>query len=82
MADKIKKFLAKLPNDQLIFLLPYLRAIKANNIEGMNTKQLKGHKGIYRARIGKYRVVFRPVNTTQTEILLIGKRDDQTYRDF
>lgn len=63
MADKVKKFLSKLPHDQLIYLLPYLHAIKANNTKEMDVKQLKGYKNVYRVRAGRYRIIFQTIDT-------------------
>ncbi len=82
MSDKIKKFLSKLSQKQLIYLLPYIAAVAANEINEMNCKPLKGNSGIYRIRAGRYRIIFRSVDASHNDILFVGKRDDKTYRDF
>lgn len=82
MTDKIKKFLRKLTKKQLTYLIPYVDRISLNELTGLNIKPLKGHKGLYRARVGKYRIVYRLKDHDSTDILFVGKRDDQTYRDF
>ncbi len=82
MTDKIQKFLTRLPKDQLIYLRLYLDKVRKDDTKDLNIKPLKGYKGVYRVRVGKYRIVFRPLGNNEAEILLVGKRDDQTYRDF
>ena len=82
MADKIKKFLQKLSRRQLAYLLPYIEKIEANDLDGLDVKPIKGHKGVYRVRAGGYRIVFRPTGEHSSNLLFVGKRDDQTYRDF
>ena len=82
MADKIRKFLASLPNKKLLLVRGYLDRIQRNDTNGMDVKPLKGQKGVYRVRIGGYRIVFRPVGNGVAEVLYVDKRDDQTYRDF
>jgi len=47
---------------------------------GLDIKPLKGNKGVYRARVGNYRVIFR--RDVDFELIAVVKRDDQTYRDF
>lgn len=76
MADKIKKFLRKLSKQELEQLLPYLMNIEATKLAGIDVKPLKGHKNIYRARVGNYRIIFQSIDQKNTKLLLVGKRDD------
>lgn len=82
MTDKIQKFLTRLPNDQLAYLRPFLDKARNNDVIDLAVRPLKGNKGVYRPRAGKYRIIFRPISQHDAEILYVGKRDDQTYRDF
>lgn len=80
MPDKIKKFLSKLSKKQLLYLLPYIEKIVANDLSGLDVKPLKGKKNFYRVRAGSYRLIFK---TNDGNVLVfVGKRDDQTYHDF
>ncbi len=82
MADKIKKFLAHLPVNQLLYLRPFMNKVSRNDVGNLSVKPLKGHRGVYRLRAGKYRIIFKPISDSEAQILYVGKRDDQTYRDY
>jgi mRNA-degrading endonuclease RelE of RelBE toxin-antitoxin system len=82
MPDKIKKFLRKLSKKQLAFLLPFVSRVEANDLMGLDIKQLKGQKDMYRLRVGRYRIIFCRISDKENEIVLVGLRDDQTYRDY
>ena len=43
---------------------------------------LKGMKNVYRARIGRFRVIFRMQTGKQAEALKVAKRDERTYKDL
>ncbi len=82
MADKISKFLNSLTEEKLLYIRDHLDRIRLNDIAGMDAKPLKGHKGVYRVRAGKYRIIFKVLTSGSVEILYVGKRDDQTYSNF
>lgn len=82
MADKIAKLLQKIPPKQLQLLLPVLKQIVAHDFEGLDVKTLKGHKGLYRARVGNCRVVFNLQNSQEPKIVSIAKRDEKTYKNL
>ncbi|MDZ7785894.1 MAG: hypothetical protein U5L95_02125 [Candidatus Saccharibacteria bacterium] len=81
MADKIKKFLAKLSKRELDSVQALLLDIRNHEIEHLDVKPIKGQKGVYRARKGRIRVIFSN-HSGKIHILAIGRRDDQTYRGF
>ncbi len=81
MADKIKKFLAKLSNRELDNVQALLLDIVNNEIDHLDIKPLKGQKDIYRARKGRIRIIFS-VEKGKIKVLSVGRRDDQTYKDF
>ncbi|QQS70056.1 hypothetical protein IPP75_02885 [Candidatus Saccharibacteria bacterium] len=82
MTDDIKKFLRKLTKKQLEYVLPYMDKIERNDLAGLDCKPLRGHRGFFRVRAGSYRIVFYVMAAGENRILNVGKRDDQTYRDF
>lgn len=82
MSGKIEKFLRKLSKKQLAYLMPYVIKVEQNDLGQLDVKPMKGHNGLYRVRVGRYRIVFRRIGTGKTKTLFIGKRDDQTYRNF
>lgn len=81
MTDKISKYLSKLNKSELELMLSLFRRIKAGDDYGLNIIELKGHKGIYRLRKGRIRIIYENREGKIT-ILLATNRDDQTYRDF
>lgn len=82
MADKIAKLLQKLPPKQLRLLLPVIKQIVANDLEGLDVRTLRGHKGLYRVRAGNYRIIFSVQSETGPKIIAIAKRNEKTYKDL
>lgn len=80
MADKIAKLLAGLSPKQLSLLRPVIAKIVANNLEGLDVTALKGHRGMYRVRVGNLRVVFTRLPDQPPMIILIAKRNEKTYK--
>jgi len=76
--NKIDKFLRKLESTERKNLLKVLEIIYSGNIKGLDIKKLKGYDALYRARVGKIRVVFSRVGD---DILInrIEFRGDNTY---
>lgn len=52
------------------------------SVQGLDIKKLKGHKDLYRLRVGDNRLVYQHKNGERPEVIFIGRRNDQTYRDF
>lgn len=80
--DKIDKALLKLPSKQRQKLIQAFNLVIMGKIEGLKIKKLKGHADLYRLRIGDTRLIYRHVSGQKPTVMHIGKRDDQTYRDF
>ena len=81
MGTKIQKFLAKLAAQDLAKIITAIEKIKAGDFTGLNVKPLKGHKGCFRIRIGRVRIICK-ISKAGYEILHITNRDDQTYRNY
>jgi len=81
VSDKIQKFLAKLSSRELEKILAVTVRIQAADFGGLNIKPMKGHKGFFRVRVGRVRIIFK-LTAKGYEIIHITNRDDQTYRDF
>lgn len=82
MADKIAKLLAKLPAKRLDLLKPILVQIIAGDLSGLDIKALKGHKGLFRVRMGNYWIVFSMQNGQKPRLVAIAKRNEKTYKDL
>ncbi|MBU2524049.1 hypothetical protein KKG71_02550 [Patescibacteria group bacterium] len=79
--DKIEKFLKKLQkNEQEVFILLMIQ-IKKDHTKVPGIIFLKGKKGHFRVRVGRYRLIFE-VTETGIEIKKITKRDENTYRNL
>ncbi|HEX7632974.1 MAG TPA: hypothetical protein VF401_01465 [Candidatus Saccharimonadales bacterium] len=81
MTDKSAKLLAKLSDKQQQAILIVLGRLLMGNTHGLNIKPLRGHKDLFRARVGQYRIIYRQQNGAISFVGL-NKRDDQTYRDL
>jgi len=81
MSDKIAKLLAKLSQKDLVRINLVLEKIKQLNFEGLDIKASKTHKGLFRVRVGRYRIIFEHKDKNIV-IKKIDRRDESTYRDF
>ncbi len=79
--DKIGKFIVRLSPKEQAWVKQALTDIIADNLSGYDLKKMKGHSNLYRVRIGQIRIVFVDGKTEQ-RILLIDRRNDNTYKDF
>lgn len=80
--NKTDKLLKKLSPKQRKLIDQSLALLFVGKTQGLDIKPLSGLKGVYRLRVGQYRVLYRKLTGKEIEILGIRKRDDQTYRDF
>lgn len=80
--DKINKALLKLSDAQRNKLLDAYFRIEAGELAGLDIKKLKGHSSLYRLRLGSSRLIYEKLPRNKLKIIFVGKRDDQTYRDF
>ena len=79
--ERIKKFLRKLPETQQDEIDGILYEIEHGETQGLDVKKLKGHKNLYRIRVGDIRIVFSKENRS-FNIIFIGRRGDSKYQRF
>lgn len=79
MVDAITKFIRKLSPKQKKRLREVLKKISRDELQGLDIRQLKGHKDWYRCRVGKIRIVFVKTGSGQPVIYQITYRD-KAYR--
>jgi len=81
MADKIKKLLAKLSQqDRNIIKLLVLR-ITMDDILGLDIKKIRGHGNLFRVRKNRLRIVYSKDND-KILIIKIDLRNEKTYKDL
>jgi len=76
------KQLRAIPPDRRKRILDDIDELAEDPFRGL-VKPLKGkeYKGRYRKVSGRYRIIFKPINTTRTvEVLLVLLRNEGTYR--
>lgn len=78
--DPIEKALAKLTAKERKMVKDVLRALQSGTHKGLDTKKLKGHDNIFRVRKGDIRILYRTDNTNMIFILVIQRRNDNTYK--
>ncbi len=79
--DKISKFIQRLTEKERARLERVIADIISDNLSGYDLKKMKGHANLYRVRTGDMRIVFIDLKT-EKRILLIDRRNDNTYKDF
>jgi len=80
--DKIDKALLKLTKNQRSQIYEKFSLVCLGSTKGLNIKKMKGHSDLYRLRVGNVRLIYRHSNRQEPIVVFIGKRDDQTYKDF
>ena len=81
MSDRVTKFLRKLSAKELAKVSECKERILVNDLSGMKIKKLTGRDDLFRAKLGRIRIIFRKIDEARCEIKKIDFRDDQTYRD-
>lgn len=79
--DKISKLLKKLTEKERKHLSATLAALLSGDTTALDIKKLKGAEDIYRARVGNLRVIFKK-EKGDIRVFDIGRKNDNTYRDF
>jgi len=74
LSPKAKKQLQKLSKIGQIVVVRKIRSLSGQNIV-IGEEKLKGHKNIYRVRVGDYRIVYSRMSR-KLRIILIGHRKD------
>jgi mRNA-degrading endonuclease RelE of RelBE toxin-antitoxin system len=82
MTDKITKLLSKLSKKDLHRIADTVDKIAKQEFDGLDIKTLKGQTGIYRVRIGSFRIIFIIDHQKKTNILSISRRNEKTYKDL
>ena len=81
MADKIKKLLLKLSATERELVKLLILRLKLDDIQGLDIKQLRGHKDLFRVKKGRLRIVYRK-NRKGFFIIRIDRRNERTYKDL
>jgi len=76
--DKINKALAKLSAKERGKVEEILEKLVSRQPAGLDLKKLKGRGDVYRARIGKIRIIYRQLGD-KIFVLAIERRNDNTY---
>jgi mRNA-degrading endonuclease RelE of RelBE toxin-antitoxin system len=79
--DKIQKLLRKLKEKEREAFLLLMLQLKQDYKQVPGVRKLTGTKGLYRVRLGGYRLIFK-VTRNDIEIVKISKRDEQTYKNL
>lgn len=78
--DKIQKQLQKMGAKEQEAYALLLEQLQKDYRKIPGCIALKGKKGMYRVRIGQFRVIFVIEKGRQPEILRLTKRDENTYK--
>ncbi|MFP4022783.1 MAG: type II toxin-antitoxin system RelE family toxin [Candidatus Paceibacterota bacterium] len=79
--DKIEKALKKLTEKEKSAVKDILTKIQKENTKNLDLKKLKGRDDVFRARIGKIRIIFHKTKES-ISILSIERKTDRTYKDL
>ena len=79
--DKILKLLRRLTQKERLQIEKIVSMLVSGDVSTLDIKKLKGVDDIYRVRIGNLRIIFKK-EPKDIRILDIGRRDENTYRDF
>jgi len=77
--DKILKFLRRRDNKERLLLITTITLIANKKTKNLDVKKLKGLRGIFRVRIGDFRILYKK-SKPKNIIIKIYKRGDQTYK--
>jgi mRNA-degrading endonuclease RelE of RelBE toxin-antitoxin system len=81
--DKISKFLKSLNPKEKEAILLLMEQVKSDYRKIPGITALKGKKGFFKIRIGRYRIIFRIQKKGKSaEIIRITKRNEGTYKDL
>lgn len=81
MVDKSTKFLNKLSKKEHEKVRQTIARILTGDFVGINIKPLVGHKHVFRARVGRTRVIFSN-DGASIKIIAVANRDEQTYKNL
>ncbi len=76
--DRIEKLFRKISKKDRQQILVAIFLIEKKETELLNIKKIEDHFGQYRARVGKYRIIFKKEGG-QNIILKVSLRNEKTY---
>jgi len=79
--DKKEKFIRKLDPKRRKQVFKTIEKILSRQWEHLDIRKLKGYENAYRIRKGEIRIVFIDKGY-DIEVLSIGYRDEDTYKNF
>mgnify|MGYP000045938283 CR=1 FL=1 len=79
--NKIEKFLKKLSHKNRQEIRDILNKVLLEELQGLDIKKLKGHKNLFRVRVGGTRIIFSQEDRS-LNVVFIGKRGDSKYKKF
>ncbi len=79
--DRIRKLLRTLTAKEEQLLKALLLQIAERNMKGYDVKKIKGQSHVYRVRQGDFRVIYED-DGVHISILSVGRRSNNTYRDY
>lgn len=79
--DKLTKYLKRLARNDLRTVELTIDLLVRGKLKNLNIKKLRGHKDVYRVRVGSTRIIYREQNG-KIKLLDISKRDESTYRKY
>jgi mRNA interferase RelE/StbE len=82
MTDKVTKLLSKLSKKDLTRISKTIESIAKLELEGLDIKTLKGQTGIFRVRVGSFRIIFEINARKKPNILSVSRRNEKTYKDL
>lgn len=79
--NRIEKFLKKLTEkeQEVFFLLMF--QLKKDYKKVPHLQKITGKKGLFRIRVGKYRLIFK-IRNKKVDIIRITKRSNRTYKNL
>ena len=79
--DKITKFLLRLTPKERERVNEVMGDLVKGTLHAYERKKMKGYANLYRIRVGDIRIVYLEI-AGERRILLIDRRNDNTYQDF
>lgn len=81
--DRNEKFLKTLSVHEFKVISEVILLLYTTTLATLDIKKRKGHKSLYRVRVGTMRIIFSNDKKTGTiSILEIARRSDTTYREY
>lgn len=77
--DKVEKLFRKISKKDRQQILAIIFLIEKNEIDLLDIKKLEDSHSHYRARVGKYRIIFKKEKRYNI-VMKVSLRDEKTYR--